>query len=214
MKVIYICLLILCAPFVNAINVAGEKSPLVERSQSSSSQPLLQEVTPAINDATERDYGTLTKTLAIKENDFHLDPIPGITPAGQQMVEQTISYYLNGLTESERALVIRHLMDSNFTVTHVWHYCWQIVAGICEPLGELAKLGVVVTSLWPNWKSEDSEYSKRFADMTGAVTAGLGIASLLFGKISGYAADKVRSWERIINCLKALKDRAPGEGNV
>lgn len=212
MKVIHICLLILCAPFV--VDATNERSPLVRGSQSSSSG--LREVVMSINstDDDSKSYGSLFNEQTIKENNFHLSQIPGIIPAGQEMVEQSIKHYLNELTEAERSLVIMHLLDANFTVTPVWRNSWQIIAGLCEPLGELAQVGVVVASLWPNWKSDDPEYSKRFANMTGAVTAGFGIVSLFFSKIATYATGKVRSWERVINCLNALKERTQDEETV
>lgn len=214
MRMVCVCLLIFSAYFGEA--VGNERLQMNPNMRSSSSTSSLRTI-PDYSSINAESYGTFAcdfQNSPEKSNEMaHLviNSIPGVTKEGEKLVSQWINSSFEKLTEDEQALMLGLVMSGKFEVTHVWLNLWKSVAAVFEPVCELAKVGVVVMPLLPCWKADDPEYSKKFTDTVGIITASFGIVSLMFGKISGYAQDKVKSWERVINCLMALKEQTGDE---
>lgn len=213
MKIVCVCLLIFSAYFGEAIGSDCLKVNPDARSSSSTSSL---RIIPDYASVNTDNYGTFAgefqnPTEKSDEMAHLVHSIPGVTKEGEKLVCQWINNSFDNLTADEQAIIVGLVMSGKFEVNHIWLNMWKGVAAVFEPVCELAKVGVVVTPLLPCWKTDDPEYSKKFTDTVGIITAGFGIVSLMFGKISGYAQNKVKSWERVINCLMALKEQTGDE---
>ncbi|MCR5224647.1 MAG: hypothetical protein K6C34_01030 [Alphaproteobacteria bacterium] len=108
------------------------------------------------------------------------------------------------LTEDQQRYIATCAVNGNFNPGSIEVNFWKFVSYVSDPIGNLAKVAVVVLPLLASsgYGVSDSEHS----DYSGIATSIAGVISLTFDKICYYANEKIANHEKVCICLQTMKN--------
>ena len=143
--------------------------------------------------------------------------VDGVSQGGVAWMNRSVESVFKGLTEDQQRYVTTCAAAGNFDPGSVSVNFWKFVSYVSDPIGNLAKVAVVVLPLFASsgYGTLDSEHSdyygySTFSAKMGIATSISGIIALTFDKICGYANEKIANQEKISICLQAMKTAKKG----
>lgn len=122
--------------------------------------------------------------------------LPGVTPEGLENINEYLRVNYGNLDEAQKRRIFLYASTGNFSPSPWMNYFWRFTRAVSDPLHHL---GIVLCAVIP-MVSVYAEY-----DSLNFIVSISAVSSIIFGKIDGYANDKIASYEEMLLYLRALQ---------
>ncbi|MDR0581068.1 MAG: hypothetical protein LBG04_03080 [Holosporaceae bacterium] len=125
------------------------------------------------------------------------DALQGVTPEGLEHINEYLRINYGNLDEAQKREIFLYASTGNFSPSPLMNYFWRFTRTVSNPLHNL---GMLVCAVIPMISVYAEHERLNFVVSISAVS------SIIFGKIDGYANDKIARYEELLLYLRALQE--------
>ncbi|MDR0753269.1 MAG: hypothetical protein LBE95_01205 [Holosporaceae bacterium] len=124
------------------------------------------------------------------------DALPEVTPEGLGHINEYLRINYSNLDEAQKREIFLYASTGNFSPSPWMNYFWRFVRTVSNPLHNLGMLTCAVIPMV-------SIYAEH--ERLNFIVSISAVSSIIFGKIDGYANDKIASHEELLLYLHAIQ---------
>jgi hypothetical protein len=125
------------------------------------------------------------------------DALQGVTPEGLEHINEYLRINYGNLDEAQKREIFLYASTGDFSPSPLMNYFWRFTRTISNPLHNLGMLACAVIPMV-------SIYAEH--ERLNFVVSISAVSSIIFGKIDGYANDKIARYEELLLYLRALQE--------